>query len=171
MANKWVVIGGDAVTKNEKQRRYTRDEVEQRIAKALAAAGVNSASVGPIVDRLLPDKPKAVAKSAAQIQRERIDRQRELEADMERQRVDRLRMSEQRRLDLERSKARSADVARAAVTFVDGCGESASDVGGPVTRLDLSQPVAKRQRRGLFGEIVDEPATDPYTHRRRRYGR
>jgi hypothetical protein len=168
MANKWVVIGGDAVTKNEKQRRFSREEVEQRIAKALTAAGVNSTRVGPIVDRLLPDKPKPVAKSAPQIQRERIARQRDLEADMQRQRADRLRKSEQRRLDLERSKARSADVARTAVTFVDARNETSFDGDGPVTRLDLSQPVAKRQGRGLFGDIVDTEPTQPYAPRSHR---
>jgi hypothetical protein len=158
--HRWVVLNGDAVTKS--QRRYTRDEVEQRIAKALRAAGVAPASIRPTVERLLPGKTTKVAKTATQITRERGECQHALEADMERERVERMRKTEQRRLDLERSATRSADPARAAVTFVDGVEETSRDVDGPVTRLDLSQPVTKHQRRGLFGEIVDADPTEPF---------
>ena len=158
--HRWVVLNGDTVTK--RQRRYTRDEVEQTIAKALTAAGVDAASIRPTVERLLPGKPKPVAKSAAQITRERGERQHALEADMERQRVERMRKTEERRLDLERSAARSADPARAAVTFVGGVEETSRDVDGPVTRLDRSKPMAKHQRRGLFGAVVDAQPTAPY---------
>lgn len=168
MSNRWRVIGGDAVAKNE--RRYSRAEVEQKVAKALTAAGVDPALILPTVDRLLPAKPKQLAKSAATMERERGERQHALEADLERERAERLRKTEQRRLDLERSKARSADTARAAVTFVDGHGGASQfDGDGRVTRLDLSQPVEKRQRqRGLFGDVVDAEPTQPYTHRSRR---
>lgn len=166
MSNRWVVLNGDTVTKN--QRRYTRDEVEQTIAKALTAAGFDAASIRRTVERLLPGKPKPVAKSAARIARERDERQHALEADLERQRAARMRKTEERRRDLERSAARSADPARAAVTFVDGVEETSRDVDGPVTRLDLARPVERRQRRGVFGEIVDAEPTQPYTARSRR---
>jgi hypothetical protein len=118
------------------------------------------------VSRLIAGEHGSVAKSAAAIERERVERQAELDHALERQRAEHIRKSEARRIEMERSAARSADAGRAATTFVgpDGSESSLANSDAPVTRLDLNQPV-KRSRRGLFGEIVDAEPTRPYTPR------
>lgn len=157
--SRWHVIESTAVSK----KRYSRAEVAALIEKAARAHGVDPATIGPTVARLLPGKPQPVAKSAAQIEQERSERQRAIEADMELRRDERLRKTERQRLDLERSMTRSADVARAAVNFDDA--QATLDADAPVTRLDLSNRVEKRATCGLFGEIVEAPPTEPYTYR------
>jgi hypothetical protein len=169
MGKRWVQIDGAPVAKQKTKQRYTRDEVEQIIRKAAVAAGLDEAKNGPAISRVLPGQSRPVAKSAAQIERERAERQADLETTMEAERAARVAKMRDGGDRLSRTLARDAEPARAGLTFAqpDG-GETSYDSAGAVTRLDLSpQPVAKRDRQ-LFADVVEAPATEPYTYRRRR---
>jgi hypothetical protein len=150
MGKRWVQIGrdGEPLARSEKKAKsYSRAEVESLIKKELRAHGIDPATVSePKLGRITP-------KTVDEIEKDRSSRQAMLERDLRKQASTR------------RASGRTATV------FEQSDG-STVDVGGDgsVTRLDLSQPV-KRSRRGLFGEIIDARAAEPYTYRCRRNGR
>jgi hypothetical protein len=147
MGKRWVRIDkdGQPVARREQQRlavdkakRYTRVEVEQMVAKALTAAGVDPTKVvAKSVGKITPGK-RPVKKSAAAVEADRT-RQRQLNADLERQVMQKRRDQLLSAGDwLGRMTARPSGSGRAAVDFERGDHTTGGE--GAVTRLALDQP-------------------------------
>jgi hypothetical protein len=144
MGKRWVQIGkdGQPLARREKQRlvavdkakRYSPFEVEQMVAKALTAAGVDPSKVSKGVGRITPGA-RPIRKTASAIEADR-QRQRQLDSDLDRQAVAKRRSELLSAGDrLGHMTAREAHVGRAAIDFERG--DPVAGGEGAVTRLDL----------------------------------